>query len=317
MNLTIRPLTEQDLPEARRILSLAFGTVLGVSEPEKFRTALDFIGMRCRADHSAAFAAEVNGEVVGSTAATCWGSVGLLGPLSIRPDLWDQGIGQQLFGSSVEMLDRWSVTDASFFTFADSPKNVGFFQKFDFWPRFLTAIMSKPIQAQERREQWSEQMVRYSSLRPNEQATSLQACRTLTDTIYPGLDVVGEIRFIDEQAHGDTVLLWRGTQLVGLAVCQWKTGMNAESEKCYVRFGTVLSGVGAEERFDQLLTACESVAVAEGMSSISAGVDMERHEAYRFLLARGFRTTLQGVAIHRGNEPGFSRPGIYLIDDWR
>ena len=44
---------------------------------------------------------------------------------------------------------------------------------------------------------------------------------------------------------------------------------------------------------------------------------MARHEAYRRILDRGFRTDLQGVAMHRPNEPGYNRPGVYLIDDWR
>ena len=317
MTLTIRPLTEQDLPEARRILSLAFGTVLGLPEPEKFQTELDFIGMRYRADHSAALVAEVDGEVVGSSGVMRWGSVGLFNPLSIRPDMWVKGIGPKLFASAIEMSDTWGVTHTCFFTFAHSLKNVSFFQKFDFWPRFLTATMSKPVRTQKRREQWSEQMVRYSSLAPNEQVTSLQACRTLTDTIYPGLDVVGEIEFIHDRALGDTVLFWNGTQLVGLAVCQWGTSTEAGAEKCYVRFGTVRSGISAEERFDRLLTACESVAADKGKRSIVVGVNVACYEAYRFLLARGFRTTLQGVSMHRNNEPGYSRPGIYVIDDWR
>lgn len=33
--------------------------------------------------------------------------------------------------------------------------------------------------------------------------------------------------------------------------------------------------------------------------------------------ARGYRTAIQGVNMHRRNEPGYCRPGIYAIDDWR
>jgi hypothetical protein len=46
-------------------------------------------------------------------------------------------------------------------------------------------------------------------------------------------------------------------------------------------------------------------------------MNMARHEAYRTMLTRGFRTDFQGVAMHRANEPGYNRPGVYLIDDWR
>ena len=35
------------------------------------------------------------------------------------------------------------------------------------------------------------------------------------------------------------------------------------------------------------------------------------------LIDRGFRTRMQGVAMHRGNAAGYNRPGVYVIDDWR
>jgi hypothetical protein len=44
---------------------------------------------------------------------------------------------------------------------------------------------------------------------------------------------------------------------------------------------------------------------------------MGRHEAYRALLTRGFRTDLQAVAMHKPNEPGYNRSEVYVIDDWR
>jgi hypothetical protein len=35
------------------------------------------------------------------------------------------------------------------------------------------------------------------------------------------------------------------------------------------------------------------------------------------MIARNFRTDIQGVAMHWPNEPGYNREGVYLIDDWR
>lgn len=42
-----------------------------------------------------------------------------------------------------------------------------------------------------------------------------------------------------------------------------------------------------------------------------------RHEAYAAVMARGYRAGLVGVTMHRANDEGYSRPGIWLIDDWR
>jgi hypothetical protein len=54
-----------------------------------------------------------------------------------------------------------------------------------------------------------------------------------------------------------------------------------------------------------------------GMTMILAGVNLAREEAYRHMCGRGFRSQVQVVTLHRPNESGYSRPGIYALDDWR
>lgn len=51
--------------------------------------------------------------------------------------------------------------------------------------------------------------------------------------------------------------------------------------------------------------------------SVARRHEHRTHEAYRILLARGFRTTLQGVAMHRPNAAAYSKPDLFVIDDWR
>ena len=74
----IRPMTENDLAEARRICCLAFGTFLGASDPENFWNDRDYVYGRFGAEHVRSFTAELDGNVVGSNFATKWGSVGFL-----------------------------------------------------------------------------------------------------------------------------------------------------------------------------------------------------------------------------------------------
>jgi hypothetical protein len=35
------------------------------------------------------------------------------------------------------------------------------------------------------------------------------------------------------------------------------------------------------------------------------------------MLQTGFRTTTQGVAMQLNADPGYNRPDVFLIDDWR
>ena len=312
--LNIRALTQQDLSEADRIIRVAFGTFLGAPEPEQFLADVTYARTRWPADQTAAFGAEWDGKLVGSNFATRWGSVGFFGPLTVSPDFWDRKIAQHLMDPIIERFDTWGITHAGLFTFAQSPKHLGLYYKYGFRPRFLTAIMSKPVQATiQRKSEWSS----YSQISEGEREESLKACRDMTASIYPGLDVEREIRAVQAQGLGETVLLHDGQDLVGFAVCHCGPGTEAGNQKCYVKFGAVKPGAAAEARFDQLLDSCEELAVTRSLARVEAGTNLGRHEAYGRLLARGFRTDIQGVTMHRPNEAGYSRPGVYVIDDWR
>ena len=145
----------------------------------KFDGDADLVRTRWLADPAAAFGAELGGELVGSNFATNWGSVGLFGPLSVHPDLWDRGIGKRLLEPVMELFVKWGIKHAGLVTSLVTPKNVALYQKFGFWPRFLTAAMSKSITQEGRMSQWS----RYSEVPKNERAGCLSACRDLTDAI--------------------------------------------------------------------------------------------------------------------------------------
>jgi len=309
----VRPLQESELPAADHIMRLAFGTFLCLSEPTSFMGDAGYVHIRWKANPDAAFAAEVNGKLIGSNFASNWGSVGFFGPLTIHPEHWDQGAAKLLMEPIMECFAKWGIKHAGLFTFAQSAKHVSLYQKFGFWPRFLTPIMFKPVERANDQLQWS----KFSDVSESEQESTLLTCRQLTDAIYEGLDVTGEIQSVAAQGLGDTVLLWENGKLVGLAVCHCGPETEAGSETCYIKFGAVRSGANAGQDFNSLLKACEKMAAEKGLQKIVAGVNTGRHEAYQHLLNSGFRTELQGVAMERPNEPGYNRAGIYLIDDWR
>jgi GNAT superfamily N-acetyltransferase len=313
LDITVQLLQESDLDAADHIMRLAFGTFIGLPEPAQFMGDADYVHTRWRANPTAAFAAEVDGRLVGSNFATRWGSVGFFGPLTIDPEFWDQGVGKRLLEPIVDLFNQWGTTHAGLFTFPHSQKHVGLYQKFGFWPRFLTALMSKPVADNSSDAEWST----FSQKPANEREGVIKACRQLTGSIYEGLDLTSEIEAVAKQNLGDTVLLWKGVHLKGIAVCHYGPGTEAGSGTCYVKFGAVRSGATAEADFNHLLAACEQLAMNQNLSRLFAGVNTARHEAYRQMLASGFRTNIQGVVMSRPNEPGYNRPGVYLIDDWR
>jgi GNAT superfamily N-acetyltransferase len=316
----IRLLEKRDLPEAAHLVRLAFGTFLGARDPENFWGDLDYVGSRFGAENTVAFAAEQNGVLVGSNFATRWGSVGFFGPLSIHPDLWNAGIGQQLVAAVCGAFDEWGVTHAGLFTFADSAKHVWTYGKFGFHPRFLTAIMAAPAGGAAKLgagRRWS----RYWGLSASQRRQANALALELTGEIYPGLDLSGEIRTVLARNLGNTALLWEGEgrniSLAGFAICHWGPGSEAGAGNCFVKFGAVRPGDAAADRFTALLAACRELTGAVGMTHLVAGVNLAREEAYRIMLDSGFRTQIQGVTMHRPNDPGYSRTGVFVLDDWR
>src|ERR1051326_6262234 len=162
-DIIIHPLRETELSTADSIMRLAFGTFIGLPEPMSFMGDAAYIRNRWLANPDAAFAAEVGGEVIGSNLATNWGSVGFFGPLTIRPDFWDRGVGKRLMEPIVELFDKWATTHAGLFTFPHSQKHVGLYQRFGFWPRFLTMLMTKDVATSNSHARWT----RFSELQSN------------------------------------------------------------------------------------------------------------------------------------------------------
>lgn len=277
MEICIRPLTDSDLQQADHIFRLAFGTFLGLLDPMTYAGDADYIKSRFHANPSAAYAAEINGKLVGSNFTTNWGSVGFFGPLTIHPEYWNQGIAQKLLELTMKLFDRWNTKYAGLFTYANSLKHIDLYQKFNFWPYFLTVIMSKDMIHNYNNKsslKWSKfsklfdkKEIDDTNQYQQKQTKFLNVCRRLTNTIYNGLDLSIEILSVYKQELGDTILLWQKHENdndniniipTGLAVCHVGPGSEAGSNKCYIKFGAVKPGPDAGNNFERLLDACEA-----------------------------------------------------------
>lgn len=312
-DFTVGPLQERDLADASTIVRQAFGTFMGAPDLTTFWTDRDLVHSRWQAGHVAGFAATRDGALVGSNFATRWGSVGYFGPLTIRPDLWDRGIGQRLMAPVMAQFDSWRTAHAGLFTFPDSTKHVGLYERFGFAARYLTAVLARSVGGSSTTSDWQ----RYGALPAERRAEVLRDCRSLTDALFAGLDLGEEIELVRALQLGDTALILDDAGVSGFAICHHGAASEAGAGICLVKFGAVRLGPAAARSFDRLIDACEALAAAAGTKTLMAGANMGRPEAYGQLKQRGFRTAFQGVTMHRPNEPGYSRPGNYIIDDWR
>jgi GNAT superfamily N-acetyltransferase len=304
-------LKENELQDADRIVRLAFGTFLGMPNPLDFMGDRDFMTPRWRSNHVKVIAARDGGRLAGTNVATRWGSFGFFGPLTVLPEYWNRGVAQRLLESTMAVFDKWGVRHTGLFTFPQSAKHVGLYQKFGYWPRYLTAIMTRTPEPEH-----TNPPLLLSAFKKIQREQAIQECGKLTHKIDKGLDLTGEIRAVHAQRTGDVVLTYTRGILDAFAVCLHGPGSEGGEKTCYIKFGAARGGAGAGERFDKLLDACEAFAASRG-ASIEAGVNLAREDAYRRMRSHGFRTVAQGVAMQRPHADGFNRADAYVIDDWR
>lgn len=305
-------LKRNEVDEAVGILRMAFGTFLGVPNPMEFMGDRDLFTPRWRSSHVKVLAARDGGKLIGTNVITRWGSFGFFGPLSVLPEYWDRGVAQRLLEATMPVFDAWGVRHTGLFTFSQSTKHVGLYQKFGYWPRYLTAIMTLRPEANAA----SQPPVLLSGMKKVQREEAIAACARLTDRIDKGLDLTGEIRAALAQRGCEIILGYTRGTLDGFAVCLTGPGSEGGEKIGYIKFGAVRGGAGAGERFDRLLESCEVFAASRGVT-IEAGVNAARVDAYRRMRARGYRATMQGVAMQRPHADGFNRTEAYVIDDWR
>jgi GNAT superfamily N-acetyltransferase len=310
--VSIRPLDEGDLPEAGAILRRAFATQFGMP-PDTFWMDRDLVTGRWVTNPSLAFGAWIEDRLVGSSLATSWGSLGVFGPVSTHPDTWNRGIARLLIPPVLERLNALGTRHLALFTSPESTKHIALYQKFGFWPRFLTAIMTRPADP----NKTAGEFVRYSTVASADDAHWLAACRALTKEVRDGLDLTTEIRTAHTHGHGDSVFLTDGSRMEAVALCEYGPESPAGTGSCLVRFAAINRGSHAEMSFDRLLTACERLAADQGLKEVVLCANASRPTAYRHLLASGFRAQRIGVTMHRPNKDAYRQAAAFVLDDLR
>jgi len=313
LSVQVGPLRESELDEAGRVVCLAFGTFLGMPNPLEFMGDRDFITPRWRARNTKVLAARESGKLIGLNVATRWGSFGFFGPLTVLPEYWNRGVAQQLLTATMKVLERWGVQHTGLFTFAHSPKHVGLYQKFGYWPGYLTAIMKgTPAIPSQKPARGAKASVLLSALSRSKREQAITVCARLTNKIKRGLSLSDEIRAVMSQHIGEVILIEGRGSLDAFAVCMHGAGSEGGEKTCYVKFGAATSG----ERFDRLLDGIDAFALAQG-AEVEAGVSTACGDAFQRMRSRGYRPVTLGVAMQRPHGRGFNRHSSFVLGDWR
>ena len=312
--IRITPLQRNEIQEADRIMRVAFGTFLGLPDPMAFLGDRSFIAPRFASPNVRGHAARLDGRLIGTNFATRWGSFGFLGPLTVLPEYWDKGVARQLLQATEKTFDRWGLNRTALFTFPHSAKHVGLYQKFGYWPTYLTALMVHTPNGTAPSSPADSTLL--STLPRREREEAIAACARITHRIDRGLDLTEEIRATLKQRVGEVVLIYTRKTLDGFALCMNGPGSEGGEKTCYLKFAAARSGPGAGDRFSRLLEACDTFAASRG-ASLEGGVNLAREDAFRRMRAHGYEVRAQGIAMLRPHVAAHNRADAYVIDDWR
>lgn len=316
-SIRVGPLREEELEAASRVMRIAFGTFLGLPNPLDFMGDRDFIAPRWRARNTVVLASRDQGKLIGVNVATRWGSFAFFGPLTVLPEYWNCGVAQKLLAATMKVFDKWGVRQSGLFTFSNSPKHVGLYQRFGYWPGYLTALMRYAPQPRLAiRRKHDGEPILLSALNRSNREMAIRACARLTNRIETGLDLSDEIRVVLAHQIGEAVLVYGRKVLDAFAICMHGPGSEGGAKTCYVKFAAARGGSGGGDRFERLLDAIESIAL-EREAEVEAGVSLACKAAFRRMRSRGYKAMTLGVAMQKPHSHGFNRPGSYVVSDWR
>lgn len=317
-NLVVRQLTEGDLIDGDRINRIAFGTFFGLETPTAFRGDGEVVAGRFAANPDGAFAAELDGKILACGFVMDWGSVGLLGPLTVDVEAWGRGIGRAMMDAMTRYMDSRGFSLQGLFTHPQSPTHIRLYEAYGFRMSRITAVMEKLVEGAPELPVTARL---FSELVAADRHATLGECRRIADGIHPGLDLTNEILSIVESGFGDVILLSDGDALTGFACCHQGAGSEAGSPQTLVKFAAVLPGADARARFERLMAACEKFAASRHTKRLVAGTNTGRSACYDAMLGLGFRSWMNGIAMLKPaagvDADGYNRPEVFLVDDWR
>src|SRR5258708_40326108 len=191
----MRRIEPQDVHAADRVHRLAFGTFFGLPDPTKFRGDAEVIRTRAAADAAVVLVAEQDGQIIGSALGMDWGSVFIVGPVTVHPEQWSRGVARLLMAEMDRLIPARPVTLTGLFTHPASTKHVRPYERYGFVPQFINGVRSNPAEPAAPGGAPS----LYSALSPTAREETLQACRRLTARVYPVLDLTRALLALADQ----------------------------------------------------------------------------------------------------------------------
>jgi predicted N-acetyltransferase YhbS len=326
----VRRVRKGDLAKVRDVLEQAFGDLferqLGTRPRQVFGGA-QYAHHRWLMEPWGCFVAEEDGtKIVGAALATTWGSLGLIGPVAVLTNYQNQTIGQQLIRGVEEFFEENKTSLHGLVTYPTSPRHLALYGKFGYKPKALQALMSRPLDRTNGQGHGARAALprvpglttrRFSTLEEAKKKAALARFHRIANAVGRGLDLSKEIEIVDGLALGDTLVLERGRDVLGVAVYHTPGVSEAPTGALYVKFLAVDPAQKRVEYLTDFVAALEALGQELGVQRVIFPVYLRYWAAYSTLVKCGYHIDFTMVRMQRGKPEDYEDPTHLVLDDWR
>ncbi|HEY3221193.1 MAG TPA: GNAT family N-acetyltransferase [Gemmatimonadales bacterium] len=251
-----------------------------------------------------------NGDIAAFNVAHQAGVEGWMGPLAVRPDRQSTGVGKTIVRTAADWLIDRGVTTLGLETMPRTPENIGFYARLGFVPGFLTVTLTHEIAT---RGHPAPPPVLLSRRSAGEKEAAMASGRRLVSDLVSGIDFSREILLTAELGLGDTSLVEGDTGLDAMAV--WHSAPLADSRtRDEVR--VLKLAARSDAAFDAAIAAVEAAAAKAGIRRIAIRCQSRYAEAFRRLIARGYRVRWTDLRMTYEGYPERHAAGGVLFSNW-
>lgn len=249
-------------------------------------------------------------ELVAFNLAHRSGAEGWMGPLAVRTDRQERGVGRTIVTAAIDWLSGAGATVIGLETMPRTVDNIGFYSRLGFHPQHLTITMTG-----EARPQGSPSgAVRLSGVTAATRADLIDACRERLDRSAAGYDYAREMALTAELNLGDTVVVRRASTVEAFAVCHTASlasGRSAEELRVLKLFAA------SRDAFLALMESVEAVAADAMLSRVAIRCQTGQRDAYRTLIERGYDVRWTDLRMTLNGRPEARVPaGEVLFSNW-
>lgn len=199
------------------------------------------------------------------------GIEGWMGPLAVRGDYQGSGAGKEIVRRGIDWLKVHGAGVIGLETMPRTMDNIGFYSGLGFVPGRLTLTATLDATYADRPAQL------FGRLSAREKDDALARCRDLVASLLPGYDHSREILLTDELALGDTLLLRRGDDIIGFALCHTTPLVEGRAREDLRVLKLALLDMSA---FDEMLRLLSDFARRSGTRRVSVRVQGDYEAAY-------------------------------------